>query len=223
MTIHSPHLDEIFAMPEVERSILALPDPWRWGQNMLWGRLLSCTQQKLLEELAEFLGQDLHDALYFTTGLVLYDTDVIRNYRPFHEAAALAPSSSSSSSFSASSASQNAPKYYAASLIELLQIYHKYSSLFPGDQPLVSIYWYHVRNQMRNLPLTMLGTNRVPYEFIKRLKSPHIVSVGNAQRPTCLARPKHGYGSSSSALDEMEMEDEEEEDNKRRKQKEKQK
>jgi hypothetical protein len=205
MTIHSPHLDEIFAMPEVERSILALPDPWRWGQNMLWGRLLSCTQQKLLEELVEFLGQDLQKALYFTTGLVLYDTDVIRKYRPLHDEAAVLSSSSSASS-------QNTSPNYAASLIELLQIYHKYSSLFPGDQPLVSIYWYHVRNQIRNLPLTMLGTNRVPYEFIKRLKSPHIVSVGNAHRPTCLARPKHG-------LDEMDM-DQEEEDTKRRKKKE---
>ena len=181
MTIHSPHIDEIFHnIPEVENRILALPDPWRWGQDMLQGRLLSCTNQSLLHEMEHLMDTKLREAIYFTTAFVLFDTSVIRNHnhRSIHLESMDGDMSPSSSS-----------------LIELLELYHKFGSQFPGDQPIVSIYWYHVRDVMRNLPLSLLGSNRVPYEFLKRIpKTPHIVTAGNSDRPTCLSRPKNVFG-----------------------------
>ena len=127
----------------------------------------------------------LRDAIYFTTAFVLFDTNVIRNYHHDNHGSIAQLDSANAAAVPPSS----------SSLIELLELYHKFGSQFPGDQPIVSIFWYHVHDVMRNLPLTMLGSNRVPYEFLKRIpKTPHIVTAGNSDRPTCLSRPKNVFG-----------------------------
>jgi hypothetical protein len=168
MTIHSPHIHEILEMPEIDGHLLALPDPWRWGEYMLQGRLLSCADLASTQALQQVVGKSLTEATYFTTAFVLFDTHVIREYDR---------------------------KASVPSLVELLRLYHQFGELFPGDQPVVSVYWYHIRKRMRNLPLSMTGTNRVPYEFLKRIKnSPHVVTAGNGDRPACLARPKNVFG-----------------------------
>jgi hypothetical protein len=167
MTIHSPHIHELFSMSEIDGHLLALPDPWRWGEYMLQGRILSCANPASIKALQQVVGKPLTEATYFTTAFVLFDTHVIREY------------------------DRKAP---VPGLVELLHLYHQFGELFPGDQPIVSVYWHHIRKRMRNLPLSMIGTNRVPYEFLKRIKgSPHVVTAGNG-RSTCLARPKNVFG-----------------------------
>ena len=191
MTIHKPHINEFFTnIPEVEGHILALPDPWMWGKDMLRGRLLSCTNQTLLNEMEDLMKTKLRHAIYFTTGLILYDTSIIRNYDG-HSRSIL--------HINAADAGRDTPStptpIPTSSMIDILELYHRFGSQFPGDQPIVSIYWYHVRDLMRNLPLSMLGTNRVPYEFLKRIpKSPHIVTAGNNDRPRCLLRRTNVFG-----------------------------
>ena len=167
MTISSPHIHEIFEMSEISGYALAFPDPWRWGRGMMAGRVLTCANSSLVNNLTQYIGKPLSQAAYFTSGFIVYDSDIVREYDRNSE---------------------------EPSLVELMKLYHTYSTMFIGDQLIISVYWYHVRHRMRNLPLTMIGTDRVPYEFVPRLKNdPHIVTAGHTSRQVCAERPTNKF------------------------------
>ena len=157
-------------MPEVDGYVLGAPDPWRWGKKMIGGKVLECADKNATLLVEDLVGKDLHKASYFTTGFILYDTAVVRDY----PGETKSPSSSS---------------------IELLKIYHQLGKVFEGDQLIFSTYWLHMRKKFHVLPLTMMGSPRVPYEFIRRLRDdPYIVTAGHAVRPVCVARPTNRLG-----------------------------
>jgi hypothetical protein len=162
MTYHTPHIQEIFQMNEVRGHILAAPDPWIFGRRMLGGRTIKCADPKAIELAKAYVGHDLKISSYFTTGLVLYDSAIVRNY-----------GDSSSTT-----------------LLELLKVYHELGMVFEGDQLIVSVYWAYIRKQYQIIPYALFGSPRVPYEFLKRMpKEEYIVTAGNADRPVCMNRP----------------------------------
>lgn len=162
MTIHGPHIDKLFEMSQIEDKLLASPDPWRWGQKMLIGKTLASCRDSLASVAEEQVGRPLSDAPYFASGLMLYDTNIVRNYGTTS----------------------------SATLVELLDLYHKLAYLFKGDQEIFSVYWVYKRHQFEPIPLELFGTNWVPYEFHKRIpRDPHVITVGHRTRPVCLQRP----------------------------------
>jgi hypothetical protein len=162
MTFHSPHMHEIFQMKEIRGHILAAPDPWRYGNKMLGGKMTKCADKEAVKLATTYVGQDLKVSSYFTTGFVLYDSHIIRNY-------------GESSS---------------ATILELLKLYHELVTVFVGDQLIVSVYWVYLRKQYQIIPYGLFGSPRVPYEFIKRMPNEqYIVTAGNVDRPICKSRP----------------------------------
>jgi len=139
---------------------------------MLEGRLLSCANETLVEELSTLIQTNLRQATYFTTAFLVFDTSAVVR----RQQGSIATADDS------------------AFFLELLDLYHKFGVIFPGDQIILSIYWFHLRDVMRSLPLSMIGSNHVPYEWLPRVKGPHIVTAGNEEREQCKARPKNDFG-----------------------------
>jgi hypothetical protein len=169
MTIHSSHINEIFSLPEIEEHILASPDPWRWGRKMLAGKIdNSCPDPNTTQLLTHLVGKPLGEASYFASGVVLYDTAIVRDYG-------------------------DSPK---ATLVELLKVYHQLSAILVGDQEILSVYWVYKRKKFAVMPLAMFGSDRVPYEFLTRVPyDPHIITAGNADRPVCALRSTNNLNS----------------------------
>jgi hypothetical protein len=167
MTFHNPNVNDFFSnIPAVQNRVLAAPDPWMWSKDGLNFHILECAKPSDLEELYGFVGtRNLMNATYYNSALILYDSRVVRDYT------GITGDTSST-------------------LIELLRVYHTLGQLFAGgDQCVQSVYWIYIRKLHDPLPLQMLGTNMVPYEFINRIKeSPHIITNGNADRGTCTER-----------------------------------
>lgn len=152
-------------MPEVIGFILGTPDPWRWGKKMMGGKVLKCADKKAVQVVQDLVGMDLSKASYFAGGFLLYDTAIVRDYP----------------------GERNSP---SSSLIELYKVYHQHGKVFEGDQEALATYWVYTRKKFHVLPLTMLGSPRVPYEFIRLIRGdPYIVTAGNADRPVCVSRP----------------------------------
>lgn len=163
MTIHSPHVHEIFSLPEAEGHVLASPDPWYWRRRGIGAKFeKECPDQNATKLVEELVGtKDMTTVNYFASGLILYDTSIIRHH-------GINP---------------------AATVIEILSLYQKLGKLFHGDQEILSIYWANMRKQFRVLPLAMYESNRVPYEFVKRVSNdPHIITAGHKTRQVCTKR-----------------------------------
>jgi len=162
MTIHSPHINEIFSLPEAERHILVSPDPWYWGRKGIGAKFVSCPDQNATNLVKNLVGiDDMTKVRYFASGVIMYDTSIVREY-------GASP---------------------AATLMEILSLYQKLGKLFYGDQEILSIYWMYMRDQFQVFPLAMLGSNRVPYEFVKRIPGdPHIITAGHKTRKICTKR-----------------------------------
>ncbi|KAL3909355.1 MAG: hypothetical protein SGILL_008119, partial [Bacillariaceae sp.] len=167
MTFESPHVPEILEMSEIQGHLIASPDPWVFGYKMLSGRTVSCVNETALQLAQQYVGQDLGTSSYFTTGLVLYDSQtLVRSYGESSK----------------------------ASILELLQVYHELASVFEGDQLIMSVYWHYIRQAYQIIPYALFGSPRVPYEFIKRMPNEeYIVSAGNSDRPVCKRRPSWEY------------------------------
>lgn len=161
MTFQSPHVREIFTMRELRGHILASPDPWVWGNQMIGGAMVPCVTAPVKKLVRDYVGRNLKEAGYFTTGFVLYDSAIVRNH-----------GSSSSST-----------------LLELAKLYHELSTAFDGDQLIFSIYWIYIRDLYQTIPSVVFGTPRVPYEYLKRMPSePYIIVGGNLKRSVCTER-----------------------------------
>jgi len=161
-SIHSPHIHEIFEMREIRGHVLAAQDPWRYGQKMMGGHLLACANETTVKKTENYVGGNLSEASYFTTGFVIFDAHIVRRY-----------GSSSSDT-----------------ILEILHLFHELSAVFNGDQLIISVYWAYIRRQFRIIPYAIFGSPRVPYEFLKRMpKEQYIVTSGNRFREVCTKRP----------------------------------
>jgi len=162
MTIHSPHIHEVLSLPEAEGHMLASPDPWYWGRNGISAKFVSCPDPNTTRLIQELVGTiNLKEVRYFASGLVLFDTAILREYG-------------------------DSP---TATLVELLTLYHRLAGQFHGDQEILSIYWVYVRKSFRVMPLAMFESNRVPYEFVNRVRGdPHIITAGHKTRRVCFER-----------------------------------
>jgi hypothetical protein len=163
MTIHSPHIFELFQLPEVKGHILASPDPWYWGRRGIAAKFVKdCPDHNTTQIVATLVKKsDLTKVRYFASGLILFDTSIIKTHGTT----------------------------LADTVIEISTLYHTLSKLFVGDQEILSIYWVYVRTEFRVLPLAMFESNRVPYEFVKRIPGdPHIITAGHKSRDVCTKR-----------------------------------
>ena len=167
MTIHSPHIHEIFSLSETEGHVLASPDPWYWRRRGIGSKFVKqCPDQNATQLVEELVGtKDMTTVNYFASGLIVYDTSIVRQH-------GISP---------------------VTTVMEILSLYQKLGKLFWGDQEILSIYWAHMRKQFRVLPLAMFESNRVPYEFVKRVsKDPHIITAGHKTRQVCTMRATNG-------------------------------
>ena len=188
MTISSPHLHEIFSLPEAERQLLAQPDPWRWGkrgivakfekecpdlENILddggtRNRTYEYNRDEATQLVKRLVGRnDLNNVRYFASGFILFDTYIIREHG----------------------------ESSATTVLGIMSLYQKLGRLFSGDQEILSIYWAYMRKQFRVLPLTTFESNRITYEFVKRISAdPHIVTAGHKTRQVCTYRATNNLG-----------------------------
>lgn len=170
MTFHSPHMHEILELPEIESSLLAAPDPWQWQKRGIGGRVLKCASKQSVQTAKHLVGRRLKKAGYFNTAFMFFDTAIVNGY---------------TGEFGSSS----------STLLELLTVYHSIGPAFQGNQDVLSTYFVYMRNLYRVLPHSVLGSPRVPYDFIKRMKkgSKYIVTAGNIDREVCKTRPTNKF------------------------------
>jgi hypothetical protein len=167
MSYLRPHIESLFNMPEIRGHLLAQADPWRWRRFHLKSKINACPSSIGLETLHRLIGgKDPASLGYFNSALVLYDTDIVRKYK-----------------------TRSTPSAYAT-IIEILVAFHTLTSVVTGgDQTIQSIYWIYGREEYASLPLTLLESDMVPYEFLVRLPDePHILTGGNPLREVCNKR-----------------------------------
>jgi hypothetical protein len=172
VTYMEPHVDLLFDIPALKGHLLAMPDPWIWRKKHMSSSLNRCADQSATKALTRWLGGKRLDELgYINSALILYDATIVRNYQTTE-----VPSE-------------------AATLLELLTTFHTLTPAFTGgDQVIQTVYWRHIREQYSTMPLTLVDSNLVPFEFAVRLKDePHILIGANGERPVCKRRATTNY------------------------------
>jgi hypothetical protein len=207
MTFHLPLVDKIFDLSRKQQPnrLLASLDILRWRYNVMKNHLLSshkgCTTNDVNTVGKKFVyhiiksttspsindgghGDIFIKSPYFISGLILYDTSIIRHYNIDNP---------------------------ATTIIELLQLYHILGRVFTGDQLIQSVYWMYMRSTefdamhqyfwSKPLDIHAVGTDLrlskliVPYKFEPLpsdvnlfWKEPQIVSALNFNRHACKDR-----------------------------------
>ncbi|KAL3913980.1 MAG: hypothetical protein SGILL_006278 [Bacillariaceae sp.] len=144
MTFHLPYLDKIFELSQVQhpRTVLATLDLWRWRHGGLKQKLFSSLKndncqvdvsgEALLRQIVKTSSRMssvasskkdiLTAATFYNSAFSLYDTSVVRNYRPV--------TGTSSST-----------------LIEMMRLHHRLANVFQGGgQEIQSVYWMYLRH-----------------------------------------------------------------------------
>ena len=125
------------------------------------GHVLPCANATTVAHLENRIGRKLASSPYFASGLLLFDTSIVRQV--------------------------------ATTLVDILLLYHELGGqVFAGDQEILSVYWIFLRRKFAVLPLTMIESDRVPYDFVPRIRAPYIITAKNENRAICSERPVQG-------------------------------